>query len=123
MATADGEGRPHLVPVSFGYNGDGAVETVCYAVDWKPKKTRRLKRLANIEVNPAVSVLVDEYSVDWTQLWWVRVDGLARVVDDGPAFDAAIALLRDKYEQYRRLPPAGPVVLIDVTGWSSWSAS
>jgi hypothetical protein len=52
---------PHLVPVTFAVDGD----TVYTAVDAKPKRSRRLRRLANIEADPAVALLADHYSDDW----------------------------------------------------------
>ena len=71
LATVGADGRPHLVPVVFAVH-----EQVIYsAVDAKPKTTQRLRRLANIESNPQVSLLVDHYDEDWTRLWWVRADG------------------------------------------------
>lgn len=64
-------------------------------------------------------MLADEYDdEDWTRLWWVRADGLARVIEDGDESPAAVALLRDRYAQYRDDPPAGPVVAIDVERWT-----
>src|SRR5690348_17443708 len=89
LATADSEGRPHVVPVVFALDGD----TILFAVDAKPKQTRDLKRLRNIEVNPSVAVLVDHYEEDWEALWWVRADGSARVLDPGPDTDRAMQLL------------------------------
>ena len=118
LATVDRAGRPHVVPIVFALSGD----TIVSAVDFKPKRTRALKRLANIEANPRVSVLADEYSEDWSKLWWVRVDGSARVVAaEGAA--AWLSLLIDKYDQYRTLPPDGPVILITITDVLGWSAS
>jgi PPOX class probable F420-dependent enzyme len=117
LATADAAGRPHLVPVCFAVAGD----TVYSAVDEiKPKATLRLRRLRNVAENPAVSLLVDHYSDDWSALWWVRADGHARVLEAAPD---AIALLAARYSQYRDAPPAGPVLAVDVERWSGWSAS
>ena len=87
-------------------------------VDQKPKTTMDLKRLRNIAANPRVAVLVDEYDEDWTHLWWVRVDGVARVLTEAPA---AVELLAAKYPQYEADPPRGPVIAIRVDGWSGWS--
>lgn len=119
LATADASGRPHLVPVTFALVGD----VVCTAVDAKPKTTTRLRRLANIAANPSVTLLVDHYEDDWTSLWWVRVDGDAQVVGEGPLFDEAIAALVGKYDQYSRRPPDGPVIVVRVTSLRSWSAT
>jgi PPOX class probable F420-dependent enzyme len=96
-------------------------DTIYFAVDAKPKTTTNLKRLKNIAANPAVSVLADHYEDDWTRLWWVRVDGTARVITDEAHAQRATDLLVAKYAQYRRARPAGPVVAIDIgriTGWS-----
>ena len=108
-----GTGGPHLVPVAFAVAGS----TILTAVDHKPKTTTRLRRLANIEANPRVSLLVDEYDDDWSRLWWARADGSARVVE---SWD--LAPLVAKYEQYADRVPAGPVVVIEVDRWSGWSA-
>jgi PPOX class probable F420-dependent enzyme len=114
LATAGADGRPHLVPVTFAARDD----VVVIAVDHKPKTTTNLRRLRNIRENDRVSLLVDHYDEDWRQLWWVRVDGTATVV----AEDAeAVTWLCAKYEQYRRRPPAGPVIRIAVHKIVEWS--
>ena len=121
LGTVDDQGRPHLVPVTFAVRGD----TIVTAVDHKPKQTTDLKRLRNITANPNVSLLADRYAEDWTRLWWVRVDGTARVVEPpGDGFPAdAVSWLRAKYDQYRDTPPAGPVIRIDATAWTGWQWS
>ena len=120
LATADERGRPHLVPFVFVLRG----ETLYSTVDAKPKRTTALRRLANVVANPHVSALVDHYSEDWDSLWWVRADGIGRVLDvTQPEARDALGLLSARYHQYRRQPPAGPVLAIDVEHWSSWSAS
>jgi PPOX class probable F420-dependent enzyme len=116
LATVGPDGGPHLVPVVFAVRGD----VVYTAIDAKPKSTQRLRRLANIAGNPLVSLLVDHYADDWTQLWWVRVDGLAAIHHDGDEADAGRDLLRAKYPQYQSVPLNGPVIAIAVRGWSSW---
>ena len=73
LATVGPDGAPHLVPVVFAVHGD----VVYTAVDAKRKSTKKLRRLANIEGNPKVTMLVDHYDDDWAQLWWVRADGIA----------------------------------------------
>ncbi|MCY4649122.1 MAG: TIGR03668 family PPOX class F420-dependent oxidoreductase [bacterium] len=119
LGTVDGQGRPHLVPIVFAYT-DGCLYT---AVDHKPKTTHRLKRLRNIEINPGVAVLVDHYDDDWTRLWWIRIDGTARVIDSGPRFREGIALLTRKYQPYVRRPPQGPVIAVRVESIRAWSAA
>src|SRR5205807_1831761 len=89
LATVTPDGRPHLVPCCFALNE----ETVYSAVDAKPKTTLGLQRLANIAANPAVALLVDEYDEDWSTLWWVRLDGLGRVVTGPTERNTALDLL------------------------------
>jgi PPOX class probable F420-dependent enzyme len=117
LGTADADGRPHLVPATFAVVGD----VVAIAVDHKPKRHANLKRLRNVEENPAVTLLVDHFEEDWDHLWWVRADGEARVIENELACELVDALV-DKYEQYREHRPAGPVIRIQVNRWSGWSA-
>jgi PPOX class probable F420-dependent enzyme len=118
LATANAEGRPHLVPLCFVLVDDRIVSVV----DAKPKRTQQLRRLSNIRAQPRVSVLVDEYDEDWSRLWWVRADGTARVVESGPERESAVASLTAKYPQYREQRPAGPVVEITVDRWVGWAS-
>ena len=118
LATASVEGVPHVVPVVFAV----AHDVVYTAVDTKRKSTHRLRRLVNIEQNPQVSMLVDHYADDWTQLWWVRADGVAEIHDRGEAMATGYDVLRRKYPQYQRISLTGPVISITVTRWSSWHA-
>jgi PPOX class probable F420-dependent enzyme len=118
LATVAPDGRPHLVPVVFAVDH----EVIYTAVDAKPKTTQRLRRLANIDANPRVSLLVDHYAEDWTQLWWVRVDGIATIHRDGYAMRAGRDLLRVKYDQYQSVPLNGPVIAVAIRRWGSWQA-
>jgi PPOX class probable F420-dependent enzyme len=117
LATTNPDGTPHIVPVVFAVAG----ETVWTAVDEKPKTTTALRRLDNVRARPRLSLLVDQYADDWSALWWVRADGSGTVLDAAEAGDGLTALV-EKYEQYQRRPPPGPVLRIEVTRWASWSA-
>jgi PPOX class probable F420-dependent enzyme len=118
LATADATGRPHLVPIAFAVVGD----TIYSAVDAKPKRTRALRRLANVRENPAVSLLVDHWDEDdWGSLWWVRADGRGRVLDsEDPEARRAVELLRERYPAQR---DAGEVLAVEVERWSGWAAA
>jgi PPOX class probable F420-dependent enzyme len=120
LGTLSNTGRVDLVPMTFAL-----VDDVMYsAVDHKPKRTTELKRLENVRATPEVSILVDEYDDrDWSTLWWVRLRGLARVVDEGPEYDQGIDALVAKYEQYRSTRPSGPAMMIELIRWQWWSAS
>jgi PPOX class probable F420-dependent enzyme len=116
LATVRDDGAPHLVPVTFAVVGDRIVT----AVDAKPKRSRRLARLANIAAEPRVSLLADHFDEDWSRLWWVRADGRAQVVDVDEGIAAALA---EKYPPYVDQPPGGPAIVVDVDTWRGWSAS
>ncbi|MDE0238063.1 MAG: TIGR03668 family PPOX class F420-dependent oxidoreductase [bacterium] len=117
LSTVTAEGRPHAVPCCFVLTGD----VVYSAVDAKPKSTLALRRLDNLAANPAACLLVDRYDDDWSRLWWIRVDGTARVLVDGDERDHALDLLAAKYHQYQETRPPGPVIAIDISDWRSWA--
>ena len=79
LATVAPDGRPSVVPVCFAIGG----ETIYHAVDHKPKTTRALARLDHVRAEPRAALLADHYAEDWSALWWVRADGVARVLEDG----------------------------------------
>jgi PPOX class probable F420-dependent enzyme len=125
MATVRSDGTPHVVPVTFAM----ANEALVTAVDQKPKQTtNHLQRLQNLRTNPSVSILIDHYAADWSALWWIRLDGLARILEGdvgaGEAREraAAIEALVAKYPQYQVAAPDGPVIIVQPTSWTAWSA-
>lgn len=118
LATVRPDGRPHVVPIVFAVDGD----RIYSIADPKPKRGPDLLRFRNIAANPAVSLLVDEYDEDWERLWWVRADGPAHVVQDGPERDLTIRLLQAKYPQYATWStPFGAAMIVTIERWSSWS--
>ena len=119
LATADGEGRPSVVPVCFAYV-DGRLYT---PIDEKPKSGRPLKRLRNIEANPRVALVCDRYDEDWRRLAWVQVRGTAALVSDADERSRAIAALRARYPQYGSMALESlPLIRIDIESASSWGA-
>ena len=119
LASIDHNGRPHVVPICFAISGDRVVS----AVDQKPKQTTQLRRLDNIRRSPTVQLVVDHYDDDWSVLWWVRVSGRGRVIEDGSTREEAIDLLAMKYPQYREHRPAGAALVIDITQIRGWQAT
>lgn len=107
------------MPIVFVLEG----ATLYTAVDRKPKRSRRLRRIENARARPDVTILVDHYDEDWTRLWWTRLRGRARVLDEGEERAHALELLVAKYPQYRAEPPDGPVLAVDVTDVREWAAS
>ena len=110
----------HVVPCCFVVD-----ELVAYsAVDDKPKRTRSLRRLADVSASGTATLLVDHYDEDWEQLWWVRAGGSARVLVDVGSVEhrRAVRLLLAKYPQYLTHALDGPVLMIELSEWRSWSA-
>jgi PPOX class probable F420-dependent enzyme len=118
LATAGADGRPHLVPCTFAVDGSGRI---VIGIDNKPKASVDLRRLRNISENPHVSLLVDHYADDWTQLWWVRADGTAVVAAAGAEHAGHWDLLRARYPQYEGQVLDGPVIVVTVERWSGWT--
>ncbi|MCA9794938.1 MAG: TIGR03668 family PPOX class F420-dependent oxidoreductase [Candidatus Eremiobacteraeota bacterium] len=98
LASCDEQGRPHCVPVCFVVHQGQLV----IAMDEKPKSVgfEKLRRVRNIRQNPQVSVLVDHYEEDWSQLGFVFVEGRAELAELGTD---VIQALRQKYPQYEKM--------------------
>ncbi len=119
LATADAEGRPHVVPMCYAL-----AETTLYSViDTKPKRRppEQLRRVANILKNPRVAVVIDTYSEAWTALGFVLLEGSARIVRSGPEHSAALRLLREKYSQYQAMALEDrPVIAVSIARVVRW---
>ena len=78
LATADYKARPHVVTVVFVFDG----EKYYIPIDEKTKITRpdKLRRIKNIEVNPTISLLIDEYNEDWKKLFFIMIQGKAAIL-------------------------------------------
>ena len=118
LATVGSDGGPHLVPCTFVVDDR---DLVAIGIDNKPKSSANLRRLANLAGDPRVSLLVDHYDDDWTQLWWVRADGIVIVERSGPEHDAHWRRLSAKYPQYRGQILAGPVIVATIESWTGWA--
>jgi PPOX class probable F420-dependent enzyme len=131
LATIAPDGAPRLVPICFAV-ADGAAAAgrlvVHTPLDEKPKRVadpHDLERVRDIAANPVVTVLVDRWSEDWTELGWLRLVGRAELIEpDGPAaaeHAAAVGALRAKYAQYatHRLEER-PIIRIVVDHARSW---
>ena len=119
LATADRSAVPHVVPVCFTI----AQNTLYIAIDQKPKRVAAaaLKRIGNIERNPAVAVVVDRYDEDWTRLGWVMLRGRAEILRAGMEHDDAQELLRSRYRQLAAMQIAElPVIAVRLERVTSW---
>jgi PPOX class probable F420-dependent enzyme len=113
-------GLPDLVPITFALLAPDVLVT---AVDHKPKTTTALARLDNITREPKVTLLVDHYEDDWSALWWVRLRGVATVLDAStPRHDEVVGALAAKYPEYAERPPTGPAIVVDIDEWRWWAA-
>lgn len=101
LATADAAGQPHVIP--FCYAFDGA--HVYFVVDQKPKRQtgKPLKRIRNMLENPQAAIVIDDYADDWTQLAYILITGTTALVDDETEYARMLALLRERYPQYRAM--------------------
>lgn len=116
LGTTDAARGVHLVPVVYTPVDQGRI---VIAIDAKPKRTRQLRRLENIDRDERVSLIADHYADDWSKLWWVRVDGVATVVDQ--IDDVVNSLHRERYPQVAG-HVLGPWIDIAVSAVSGWRA-
>ena len=119
LATADADGRPHVIPICFATVGN----TVYFSIDEKQKRKygAPLKRIANMRENPFVALVADHYDDDWSRLGWVMVQGRADVLVSGDEHDRAQASLRARYRQLEAMRIEGlPVVAIRIEHAVSW---
>ena len=127
LATISAAGTPAVVPCCFAVMERDDAPVIVSVLDAKPKTVDvlDLARVRNIVANPAVCLTVDDYAEDWNRLRFVQLRGIARVLEgaSGDA-EAAIAVLREKYPQYREMDLHGaPVIQIGELSAFSWSAS
>lgn len=109
LSTISADGKPHAVPIVFcGHEG-----TVYSPVDGKRKRSVRLKRMVNVKSNPNATLLFDEYTSNWQNLWWIRIDAHADWYEPGtPASEQIAQRLKNKYPQYNE-----PSLMFDTTGY------
>jgi PPOX class probable F420-dependent enzyme len=122
LATADADGRPHVVPICFALVEDRLVS----ALDEKPQRVdpRDLRRVRDVEENPRVAVVVDHYTESWADLGWVQVRGTARILEPGEdGHGSAVDVLREKYPQYAdHAPENRPLLEVEPGSVRSWGA-
>ncbi len=120
LATADAEGRPHVVPVCYSFDG----ARFYIPLDEKPKRVAatQLKRVRNIEARPEVSLVIDRYEDDWSQLGYVQVAAHAELLGPGDeGHTTAVVLLRERYPQYRTMTlEQSQVIAMTPTAVVSW---
>jgi len=123
LATADRAAIPHVVPLCYAVSGDA----VYFVVDEKPKQPggRALKRMRNLAENPAVALVVDEWSEDWSKLAFLLIRGTGTIITAPRERGRALRALRARYPQYRAMHLDGvehPIVRIVPTHLHRWRA-
>jgi len=125
LATIDSEFKPHLVPVVFVFDG----KHFFIPIDEKRKKITKpakLKRIKNIQHNPAVALLIDQYNEDWTKLAFVMIQGKALVAskrEENTLLRQAYEKLMKKYVQYQKVGVGEMCIIITPMKVVSWSNS
>lgn len=133
LATTSPDGRPRLVPVCFWLSPDidSRGRAIAYTpIDEKPKQSPdplALARVRDILVLPEVTLLVDHWSEDWSQLAWLRAYGVGEMLEPQPhevaEHGAAIAALRAKYPQYQGQDlEHRPLIRVSIDRVVSWGA-
>jgi PPOX class probable F420-dependent enzyme len=120
LATVDSEGKPHLVPVVFVYDGEHYYIPIDKKTKQKPSEPEKLKRVKNIQTNPNIALLIDEYNEDWTKLYFVMVQGRALLISNKKGerenelllFEKAHKLLSEKYHHYQNIGMGEYVIMI-----------
>jgi PPOX class probable F420-dependent enzyme len=107
LTTVSGDGVPHLVPVCHAFAGG----KVYIGSGDDATKVR------NIKANPHATVTVDLYSEYWAELKGVMLQGRAKLIERGPAFQRARRRLYEKYPQYPKEAAISPSdsVVIEIT--------
>lgn len=125
LATVGIDGQPAVIPICYAFNG----ELMYSPIDEKPKgvDADALKRVRNIQNNPHVALVIDDYSDDWSKLIYVLVSGTAEIVLPGAGdreHARAVELLREKYPQYRSMKiDERPIIRITPTRIKRWAAA
>lgn len=128
LATSGEDLQPAVIPICYVFDG----EHIYSPIDEKPKSVAAssLKRLRNIEANPRVALVIDDYSEDWSRLSYVLIIGRAEIVipdelaiEEAQEHARAVELLREKYSQYRSMKiDERPMIKIRPTRIKRWGA-
>jgi len=105
--------QPYLVPTVFVFDG----KHFFIPFDKKSKKVsiEKSRRLKNIQKNPNVVILIDEYSDDWSKLFFVMIRGSAKIIEEEEKklLVRAHKLLLLKYPQYKNVGIGRSCIMID----------
>ncbi len=123
LATVDQKSHPYVVPVVFVFHQNSFFIPLDEKV--KTVNARKLKRVKNIEKNPNVTLLIDEYQNDWKKLFFLMIHGKATVIDgkNTKLMDKIHKLLISKYPQYKKIGIGNSCIKINPTKVTFWNNS
>ncbi|MCH7967161.1 MAG: pyridoxamine 5'-phosphate oxidase family protein [Thaumarchaeota archaeon] len=102
LATVDQKSNPYVIPVVFVFHKN----SFFIPLDEKTKSVnpKKMKRVKNIEKNPNVCLLIDQYQNNWKKLFFLMIHGTATIIDDkkGKILSEVHKLLISKYSQYKK---------------------
>jgi len=103
--------RPHVVPVSYIYESN----LFYISTDYHTKK------LFNINKNPNVSLAIDIYKLNQNK--GIVVNGVVRIIENGPIYDKIYLLFYRKFDWVRNDPwKAGEAPFLEIKPYekTSW---
>ncbi len=111
IATIRPDGSPHLIPVCPAFDGEATLY-----VDIGPRYTTA----GALRASPAVAVLIDEYSDDWSRLKGVLLRGRGEPIEGGER-ERAWELIRAKFPQYKDIGWEPRLTLaLRIHDWRQW---
>jgi PPOX class probable F420-dependent enzyme len=120
LATVDSECKPHLVPVVFAFDGEYYYIPIDAKTKQEPSKPEKLKRVKNIQTNPNIALLIDEYNEDWTKLYFIMIQGRALLISNKKGvqqnelllIEKAHKVLSEKFHHYQKIGIGEYVIMI-----------
>ena len=124
LATVDGDGLPHVLPVCFVHQKGSFYSPL----DQKPKRVvnvLNLRRVRNIQGNPDVTLVLDYYDEEWSKLWYIQIRGTARIISESEEHKKAICSLTAKYPQYLEMKiedyPIIKIIPFKIVCWGNFN--
>ncbi len=109
LATASGKAQPHVTPVIYALDGEDVIVVIDYGE----------KKLKNLQENPKVSLVVDDFRPNKGLV----LQGDCEILERGKEYLRLQKLLYDRFEYYRNNPwqeGESPILRIVPSKSSSW---
>ncbi len=123
LATVDQRLHPYAVPAVFVFYDN----SFFIPLDRKTKSVdpKTLRRVKNIEQNPNIVLLIDEYREDWKRLFYLMIHGKARIIDikNHKIVGKVHKLLIAKYPQYKKIGVGTSCIKINPQKVTLWHNS